>query len=188
MDVDKLTTTAHHATPRRTSRRGPRRRLAWVIAALSALALVGAACSDDDDTTETGAEADAGGGGGEVAITIAMPADGDEVGDSFDVELESDTEFGEPDTGLHHVHLYYDGRSDDSADYDIVYGTSFTVERDLDPGEHTIEAVIANADHSLTEASDEVTVTVADDTGGGGGGGGDTTTTTDTDGADPYSY
>ena len=188
MDVDKLTNTAHHATPRRTSRRGPRRRLVRVIAALSALALVGAACSDDDDTTETGAEADTGGGGGEVAITIATPADGAEVGDSFDVELESDTEFGEPDTGLHHVHLYYDGRSDDTADYDIVYGNSFTVERDLDPGEHTIEAVIANADHSLTEASDEVTVTVGDDAGGGGGGGGDTTTTTDADGDDPYSY
>ncbi|HKX71091.1 MAG TPA: hypothetical protein VJM75_07685 [Acidimicrobiales bacterium] len=167
MDVDKLTNTAHHATAPRTSRRGPRRRLVGMIAALSALALVGAACSDDDDdTTETGAE----------------------VGDSFDVELESDTEFGEPDTGLHHVHLYYDGRSDDTADYDIVYGNSFTVERDLDPGEHTIEAVIANADHSLTEASDEVTVTVGDDAGGGGGGGGDTTTTTDADGDDPYSY
>src|ERR687898_294374 len=178
MDVDKLTNTAHHATPRRTSRRGPRRRLVRVIAALSALALVGAACSDDDDTTETGAEADTGGGGGEVAITIATPADGAEVGDSFDVELESDTEFGEPDTGLHHVHLYYD----------ILYGNSFTVERDLDPGEHTIEAVIANADHSLTEASDEVTVTVGDDADGGGGGGGDTTTTTDADGDDPYSY
>jgi hypothetical protein len=190
MDVDKLTNTAHHATAPRTSRRGPRRRLVGMIAALSALALVGAACSDDDDdTTETGAESDTGGGGGgEVAITIATPADGAEVGDSFDVELESDTEFGEPDTGLHHVHLYYDGRSDDTADYDIVYGNSFTVERDLDPGEHTIEAVIANADHSLTEASDEVTVTVADDAGGGGGGGGDTTTTTDADGDDPYSY
>src|ERR687898_196183 len=189
MDVDKLTNTAHHPTAPRTSRRGPRRRLVGMIAALSALALVGAACSDDDDdTTETGAEADTGGGGGEVAITIATPADGAEVGDSFDVELESDTEFGEPDTGLHHVHLYYDGRSDDTADYDIVYGNSFTVERDLDPGEHTIEAVIANADHSLTEASDEVTVTVGDDAGGGGGGGGDTTTTTDADGDDPYSY
>src|ERR687898_503341 len=166
MDVDKLTNTAHHATAPRTSRRGPRRRLVGMIAALSALALVGAACSDDDDTTETGAEADTGGdGGGEVAITIATPADGAEVGDSFDVELESDTEFGEPDTGLHHVHLYYDGRSDDSADY-----------------------VIANADHSLTEASDEVTVTVGDDAGGGGGGVDDTTTTTNADGDDPYSY
>jgi hypothetical protein len=187
MDLDKLTNTAHDATAPTPSRRGPRRPLVGMIVALSALAVVGAACSDDDDTTETGAEADSG-GGGEVAITIAMPEDGAEVGDSFDVELESDTEFGEPDTGLHHVHLYYDGRSEDTADYDIVYGNSFSVERDLDPGEHTIEAVIANADHSLTEASDKVTVTVGDDSGGGGGGGGDTTTTTDSDGDDPYSY
>ncbi|MGH9111365.1 MAG: hypothetical protein ACRDZN_03560 [Acidimicrobiales bacterium] len=190
--MDKLIDTAHPATTPviapTPSRRRPRRRLVGMVAALSALALVGAACSDDD-TTETGAEADAdagGGGGGALAITIATPADGDEVGDSFDLEVESDTEFGESDTGLHHVHVYYDGRSDDTADYDLVYGNSFTVERDLEPGEHTVEAVIANADHSLTEASDEVTVTVGDDAGGGGGGG-DTTTTTDS-GADPYSY
>jgi hypothetical protein len=182
MEMDNHT--AHHATAPTLSRRRPRRRLVGMIAALSALALVGAACSDDDDTTETGAEADAGGGGGggDMAITLATPSDGDEVGDSFDVEVESDTEFGEPDTGLHHVHLYYDGRSDDSADYDIVYGNSFTVERDLEPGEHTIEAVIANADHSLTEATDEVTVTVGDDGGSGGGGGGTTTTESGGDG------
>ena len=36
------------------------------------------------------------------------------------------------------------------------------VERDLGAGEHTVEAVIANADHSLTDARDEVTVTVGD--------------------------
>ncbi len=186
MRMDNLMDTANHATAPTLSQRRPRRRLVGMIAALSALALVGAACSDDDDTTETGA---GGSGGGDMAITIATPADGAEVGDSVDVEVESDTEFGETDTGLHHVHLYYDGRSDDTADYDIVYGNSFTVSRDLEPGEHTIEAVIANADHSLTEASDEVTVTVGDDAGSGGGGGGDTTTTTDSGGGDdPYSY
>ena len=41
-----------------------------------------------------------------------------------------------------------------------MYGTTFTV-GDLGAGEHTVEAVIANAD-SLTDARDEVTVTVGD--------------------------
>ena len=47
------------------------------------------------------------------------------------------------------------------ADYGIAYSDSFTVTR-LDPGEHTIEAVLANADHSLTDVSTEITVTVSD--------------------------
>jgi hypothetical protein len=190
-----------HASPETTasspgttaaSRRRPRRRLVSLGAALAALALFAAACSDDDDTvagdagTESGESGESGGGGGDgdMTISIAAPADGDTVGDSFDVEVESETEFGEPDTGLHHVHLYYDGNvSEDQSEYDIVYGNSFTVERDLGPGEHTIEAIIANADHSLTDVSDEVTVTVGE----GGGGGGDTPTTSEDDGG-AYDY
>ena len=74
-------------------------------------------------------------------------------------------DIGEPDTGLHHVHLYYDGNTADG-EYDLVYEPRFTVDR-LDPGEHTIEAVIANADHSLTDARTEITVTVGDAAGGG---------------------
>jgi hypothetical protein len=78
------------------------------------------------------------------------------------------------------VHLYYDGDTSEG-EYDLVYGTSFTVERDLGEGEHTIEAVIANADHSLTDARDEVTVTV-----GGGAPAGDESD--DDSGQDPYAY
>jgi hypothetical protein len=151
-------------TRRRTRSRARRGRAA--AAGLSALALLLAACGDDDDATTAGAS-DAGGGGGgdELSIDLAQPADGDEVGDTFDVELDSSVELGEPDTGLHHVHLYYDGKTADG-EYDLVYDTSFTVERDLGEGEHTVEAVIANADHSLTDARDEVTVTVGAAAGG----------------------
>jgi len=162
---------------------------------VAALALLAAACSDDDDTVtggsgaESGGESESGGGGGgdsDMTISIAAPADGATVESGFEVEVEPSVDVGEPDTGLHHVHLYYDGNQAEG-DYDIVYSADepWTVERDLSPGEHTIEAFIANADHSLTDASDEITVMVGE-AGGGGGGGGDTTDTTEGGGAYDY--
>jgi hypothetical protein len=159
---------------------------------LAALALLVAACSDDDDDTvagdpaaETGGGSDSGGGGGgdgDLAISIADPADGATVEAGFQLEVDPSVDVGEPDTGLHHVHLYYDGEQSDG-EYDIVYSVDepWTVDRDLSPGEHTIEAFIANADHSLTGASDEITVMVGD-----GAGTGDTDTTESDDG--PYGY
>jgi hypothetical protein len=166
-------------TTRRRTRLGGRRGVV-TVAALAILALVAAGCGDDGDDATAASSGDAGGGGDELAISVSAPADGDEVGDTFDVELDTDVELGEPDTGLHHVHLYYDGDTSEG-EYDLVYGTSFTVERDLGEGEHTIEAVIANADHSLTDARDEVTVTV-----GGGAPAGDESD--DDSGQDPYAY
>ena len=171
------------------SRRHPRRRLVSLGAALAALALLAAACSDDDDDTVTGAESggsESGGGNGDMTISITAPADGATVEPGFEVEVDPSVEVGETDTGLHHVHIYYDGNQD-NGEYDIVYSVDdpWTVERDLAPGEHSVEAFIANADHSLTDASDEVTVTVGED--GGAGGGGDTTTTSDDDGG-AYDY
>jgi hypothetical protein len=159
---------------------------------VAALALLAAACSgdDDDDTVagdpgaESGGGSDSGGGGGDgdLTISIADPTDGATVESGFQVEVDPSVDIGEPDTGLHHVHLYYDGNQSDG-EYDIVYSADepWTVDRDLAPGEHTIEAFIANADHSLTDASDEVTVMV-----GEGAGGGDTNTT-ESDGG-PYDY
>jgi hypothetical protein len=159
---------------------------------LATLALLTAACSGDDDDTvagdpgaETGGGSDSGGGGGgdgDLTISIADPADGATVDPGFQVEVDPSVDVGEPDTGLHHVHLYYDGNQSDG-EYDIVYSIyePWTVDRDLPPGEHTIEAFIANADHSLTDASDEITVMVGEGAGGGG---------TDTTGSDrgPYDY
>jgi hypothetical protein len=184
---------SHRATPpgtTATSRHRPRRRLVALGAALAALALVAAACSGDDDDTvagDPGAEggdsgSGGGGGDGDMTISIADPTDGATVEPGFKVEVDPSVDIGEPDTGLHHVHLYYDGERSDG-EYDIVYSADepWTVDRDLAPGEHTIEAFIANADHSLTDASDEVTVMV-----GEGAGGGDTTTT-ESDGG-PYEY
>jgi hypothetical protein len=174
--------------PAAAIRRHPPRRFVVLGAVLAALALLAAACSgdDDDDTVagDAGAGSDSGGGGGDgdLTISIADPTDGATVEPGFQVEVDPSVDIGEPDTGLHHVHLYYDGNQSDG-EYDLVYSADepWTVDRDLAPGEHTIEAFIANADHSLTDASDEVTVMV-----GEGAGGGDTTTTEAEGG--PYDY
>jgi hypothetical protein len=138
----------------------------------AALVLVAAGCGDDgDDSTTTGAGGES---GDDMTISVSEPADGAEVDTPFDLALDTGVELGEPDTGLHHVHIYYDGDTDEG-DYDLVYGPAFTVERPLDPGEHTVEAVIANADHSLTDARDEITISV------GGAGAGTPGTTDDSD-------
>ncbi|MGH9214920.1 MAG: hypothetical protein ACRDZS_01575 [Acidimicrobiales bacterium] len=173
----------HTSSPGATaaSRRHPRRLLVTLGAALAALALLAAACSDDDDTV-TGGDSGGGGGDGDMTISIADPADGATVEPGFQVEVDPSVDVGEPDTGLHHVHLYYDGNQSDG-EYDIVYSVDepWTVDRDLSPGEHSIEAFIANADHSLTDASDEITVSVGEGAGGGG------TDTTESD-SGPYGY
>jgi hypothetical protein len=174
------TATLERPDQRRIGRRRARfARRTLVLGA--ALALLAAGCGDDDDSTEAGSGGETGGGGGsDMTIDLVAPADGDEVTTPFDLEVDPSVDIGEPDTGLHHVHVYYDGNTADG-EYDLLYEPTFTVERDLDPGEHTIEAVIANADHSLTDARTEVTVTVGE--GGSGGGGTDTTAGGD---ADPY--
>jgi hypothetical protein len=177
------TTAAGTAAP---TRRDRRRWLVTLGAALAALALLAAACRDDDDDTvaaEGGSDSGGGGGNdGDMTISIAAPADGATVDPDFQVEIDPSVDVGEPDSGLHHVHLYYDGNQSDG-EYDIVYSVDepWTVDHDLSAGEHTIEAVIANADHSLTDASDEITVTVGEGAGDGG------TDTTESDGG-AYDY
>lgn len=125
-----------------------------VIAGL-VIAMVLAACS-----TGTQAVGDDAGGGGAPTIAIATPADGAEVSIPFDVQLESNVPLGEPETGNHHAHLYFDTNTD-SADYDIVYGNSWQVTRSLAPGQHRITVALANADHSLAGPTQTITVTVA---------------------------
>jgi hypothetical protein len=174
MDTTRTDSSRGRARPRRILRTG--------LAVAAAAILLAAGCGDDDDTTAAGSGG--GGGGGDMTIDIVEPADAGAVGSSFEVEVDPSVDIGEPDTGLHHVHLYYDGNTAEG-EYDIVYEPRFTVDR-LDPGEHTIEAVIANADHSLTDARTEITVTVGDAAGGGTG----TTTdaTTDTTASSDYGY
>lgn len=165
-----------------TTRQSKRGLLAAVP--LSVLLMLAAACGDDD-ATATGAEGsdsgDSGGGSGDgdMTVEIVSPDDGAEVGDLAELELDSSVDIGETDTGLHHFHVHYDG---DDENYDIVYEEgAHEVGQDLDEGEHTVQLVLANADHSETDATDEITVMVG--SGGSGSGGGDTTTS-----VDPYDY
>jgi hypothetical protein len=108
-----------------------------------------------------------GGNASDATIGIVSPADGDTVSIPFGVQLESNVTLDEPETGNMHAHLYFDS-STDSADYDIVYGPTWEVTRELAPGEHTIIAALANPDHSLAGPTQEIRVTVGDDGGADG--------------------
>jgi hypothetical protein len=98
---------------------------------------------------------------------VASPANGAEVSVPFDVRLESNVPLGDPGTGNHHAHLYFDTGTD-AADYDIVYGNSWQVTRSLAPGTHTIIAALANPDHSLAGPQTTFTVTVSGSGSSGG--------------------
>jgi|SoiMethySBSTD1v2_1073268.scaffolds.fasta_scaffold00820_14 hypothetical protein len=175
------TETAHH---RRRVPHAVRAGLALTATAL----LVAAGCGGDDGGGSTAAGSGGGGGSGsgDLTVSIAAPDDGATVGSSFDVEVDTSEPIGEPDTGRHHVHLYYDGNTAEG-EYDIAYKPDVTVDG-LSPGQHTIEAVVANADHSLTDARDEITVTVDAAAAAGGAGATDTTGTTDTTDDDDSGY
>jgi hypothetical protein len=147
------------------------------FAMLAAFSLAAAACGEGDDsgggTEPAGGTAPSGtggaGAGGGLTIAIDEPADGADVSGEFAVSMTPSVEVGEPETGRHHIHLYYDGATDEGA-YDMVFGDSTTVTRQLEPGDHTIEAVIVNADHSPTDARTSITVNVTGSAAGGPGG------------------
>jgi hypothetical protein len=138
---------------------------------VGAVALLAAACGDGGGTSDA-----AGTGGGEMSLAIASPADGASVTEPFTLKVSSSVPLGEPDSGRHHVHIWFDGQE---ADYKINYTDSFQVEG-LPAGEHVLTAALANADHSLAGPRSEITVTV------GGGDDGATATTSSQDGGPAY--
>jgi hypothetical protein len=142
-----------------------------IAALVAALALLAAACGG------SGGSSASAGTGGDNSVKITSPADGAQVGDSVEVTMDLGLPIGEPDTGRKHIHLHVDG----SSDYTIAYKDTQTLQ--LDPGDHTIVAVVANADHSETDTrSAAVHVDVA--AGAGAGTGRGTTATT----RDGYGY
>ena len=144
-------------------RRG--RRVAALVAAFGALALVAAACSNGGSTKTSAASSS-----GSTPVTITSPAAGAQVGESVPVKMDLGFPIGSPDTGRQHIHLHVDG----SSQYTIAYKATQTLH--LSPGQHTIVAVVANADHSETsEHSKSVAVDVS---AGGASGGANTTATT----------
>jgi hypothetical protein len=114
-----------------------------VLAALTAFAACSSAGSADSS---------------HLSLTVTAPGDGASVGRSFPVDVQANVPFGAPSTGRHHLHLYFDGNKN-VGEYTIVYGKHTTV-KGLAPGRHTIEAEIANPDHSGTGVTQQLTVTV----------------------------
>jgi hypothetical protein len=148
------------------------RSAAW-FGLLVVAALAVAACGDESESASDGTEPASGtqpAASGDLSVSIDEPADGADVGAQFTVRMTPSVDVGAPDTGLHHLHLYYDGDTDDG-DFDMVFSDTATV-TGLAPGEHVIEAVVVNPDHSRTDASAQITVNVTE----GGGGAGTPTT------------
>jgi hypothetical protein len=138
----------------------------WLFLLL-AVPLLAAAC---------GSEANGASGGDDgMEVSIDEPTDGAELTTPFTVEVSSSEEIGPEDTGLHHVHVFFDGNDDE---YQVVTSESVEVE-DLPPGDHTIGVSLRNADHSPTGAEAEISVTVVEGEDGGTGGAEDPDRTND---------
>jgi hypothetical protein len=140
----------------------PVQRSTGLVAALAVVALVVAACGAGA-TSSGGAE---GGAAAGASISFASPSDGASVSVPFDVQLTASVPLADPSTGEHHAHIYFDTGTD-AADYDIVYGNTWTVTRQLSPGQHTLIVALANPDHSLAGPKQQITITVGAGNGGG---------------------
>ncbi|HVQ91796.1 MAG TPA: hypothetical protein VMU51_12235 [Mycobacteriales bacterium] len=133
-----------------------RRRFTYV-AVLTIALLSAAACGADSSSP---GETSSGGGGGPT-LTITAPADGATVTSPFMLKFQSSEQLGKSDTGMDHVHVFADGKTDQ---YTVVPTNSFEM-KNLSPGEHKIGVTLQHADHSPAGASAEITVMV---TGAGG--------------------
>lgn len=96
--------------------------------------------------------------GAAPTLSIASPAEGAALTLPFTVQLESNVPLAAPETGEHHVHVYFDG---DDSEYVLAYGNSVEVTElptDLPPGPHVLNASLRHADHSAAGVEAEVDV------------------------------
>ena len=98
---------------------------------------------------------------GQVVHIVACDA---QVSAPFELQLESNVPLGPPETGLHHVHLYFDSTTPDGP-YDLVYGNTAQV-TGLAPGVHTILASLRNPNHGDAGPGEIISVTVVGSTDG----------------------
>lgn len=148
-------------------------KLLALVAACAISVLVIAACGDDDGGGDGGANEES------AAVTITSPEDGATQNGTVTatVDLE-DFEIDPAAVGMAnadrhgHLHFSVDGGQYDNSKYSGANGelaeqlgtdgqyspsTEPTITyRGLPPGEHTLEVVLANNDHSPTGASDSV--------------------------------
>jgi hypothetical protein len=146
---------------------------------LGAMVLAGATACGGDSTGDTASGS--GGSGGGNTVSIAEPADGASVEFPFTVRVNSSVPLGTTESGMHHVHLYFDG---DDSKYEVVESDTVEVTDSskaaagLTPGTHEMNISLRNADHSPAGAETKITVQVGGAGGGqpptgGTGGGGD---------------
>lgn len=128
---------------------------ALALVAIATVVLSGA-CSNSNDGS--------GSGDGGPTLTISQPAAGAAVGVPFTVQFASSVPLGDESSGLHHVHLYFDGNSDD---YLIVRSTSVQI-TDVPAGQHVMHLSLRNANHSPAGAEAEVALTVNGGSGNSG--------------------
>ena len=121
-----------------------------------ALALIAVACGGNgEDAGQGGASAAL--NGNEPSVAIQEPTDGSEITLPTTLSFTTDAELGDLETGLNHVHVWFDG---DESTYEVVTSNTFEI-TDLPEGEHTITVSLRNANHSAAGADDEITVVVA---------------------------
>lgn len=124
------------------------RQASLVLAVLGAVAITGAFTVASDSGGDDHHDA---------SIAIASPADGASLeAGTVPVEIELTgaelaAESNSEDAG--HVHVYVDGG-------DVVMASALTVEVELEPGEHEIEAEYVDADHQALDPPVTDTVTV----------------------------
>ncbi|NUT32572.1 MAG: hypothetical protein HOV79_05795 [Hamadaea sp.] len=104
------------------------------------------ACSDDSA-----------GGTDQMRVAVVSPAADARVALPFTVQIDSSVPLGDEASGLHHVHLYFDGNSDD---YLIVESTTVQV-AEAPAGAHTLHLSLRNANHSAAGAETEVPLTIS---------------------------
>jgi hypothetical protein len=133
-------------------------RATGITAVVTIVALIAAACvSGAGGASGDGAAA----AGGDDTIAFAAPLDGSTVSIPFAVAIDSSVTLADPESGEHHAHIYFDTGTD-SNDYDIVYGNTWQVTRQLSPGAHQLTVALANPDHSLAGPTQTIDVTVGD--------------------------
>jgi hypothetical protein len=133
-----------------TRRTGMRTR---ILAVLSAVALLTAACAGDPASNS----GDSGSGGG-LSLRIVEPAGDASVSTPFTVRVESSVPLGSTESGKHHIHVWFDDKAND---YQVVEADHVSVDSGkLPSGQHVIHASLRNANHSAAGAEAEASVMV----------------------------
>jgi hypothetical protein len=134
-----------------------KRRFFAVMIVLAAFTL--AACSGGshglygNNGSNTGGS---GGGSGKMTVTVTQPTQGTTVTLPFKVTVASSVPLGDPNSGKHHVHIWFDNNTND---YVMAFSTTATLTK-APTGSHVMHVSLRNADHSAAGADTQVTLMI----------------------------